>query len=144
MENARLFDAMREELEKIATADRSAWKRGVALYADDLLYNLREYADFREKYGEPATDLTELYSFRAELLNGAKDWYQYSYGGSALIYDADIAERLCTPSELKVTRNGERNPSKYETWLDVQARALIQAEHRLRLAYMRAIAKIEA
>jgi hypothetical protein len=52
---------------------------------------------------------------------------QYSYGGCSLIYDCDIAERLCSPSELKRTRDGERSPNAKEEWLDVQARALYQA-----------------
>nr|DAP26633.1 MAG TPA: hypothetical protein [Bacteriophage sp.] len=69
------------------------------------------------------------------MLNGAQDWEQYSWGGSALIYDYDIAERLCCPSELKKTRNGERRPNSREEWLDVQARALYQAASRVVNAY---------
>ena len=45
----------------------------------------------------------------------------------SLIYNEDIAERLCTPSELKKTRHGERRPNAREEWLDTQARALFQA-----------------
>lgn len=44
-----------------------------------------------------------------------------------LIYDGDIAERLCTPSEYKRKRGGDFQPNSRETWLDVQARALYQA-----------------
>ena len=54
-------------------------------------------------------------------------WKAYSCGCSSLVYCADIAERLCTPSELKKTNGGERNPNGHETWLDVQGRALFQA-----------------
>ena len=61
------------------------------------------------------------------MMNGAENWRRYSYGGSSLIYDKDIAERLCTPSELKRTRGGMRKPNSSETWLDVQTRALNQA-----------------
>ena len=61
------------------------------------------------------------------LLNGAESWRAYSYGGCSLIYDADIAERLCSPSEYAKTREGERAPNSRETWLDCQARALGQA-----------------
>ncbi|MAN61512.1 MAG: hypothetical protein CMI60_06135 [Parvibaculum sp.] len=89
---------------------RSAWQRGVKSYAVDLLDDVED---------RPLTKET--------LLNGADDWSAYSYGGSALIYDAHIAETLCTPSELKKTRNGERNPNASETWLDCQGRALHQA-----------------
>ena len=76
-------------------------------------------------------DLTESKKVRAALLNGAADWSQYSWGGCSLIYDGDIAERLCCPSELKKTRNGERRPNSREEWLDVQARALFQAANRV-------------
>lgn len=48
-----------------------------------------------------------------------------------MIYDSDIAERLCNPSELKKTRNGERRPNGREEWLDTQARALFQAANRV-------------
>ncbi|HZK45919.1 MAG TPA: hypothetical protein VFD34_06795, partial [Clostridia bacterium] len=65
------------------------------------------------------------------LLNGADNWNQYSYGGSALIYDGDIAERLCSPSEYKRSREGERRPNSREEWLDVQARALNQAANMI-------------
>ena len=50
-----------------------------------------------------------------------------AWGGCSLIYNGDIAERLCTPSELKKTRNGERRPNDREMWLDTQTRALRQA-----------------
>lgn len=69
------------------------------------------------------------------MLNGARDWSEYSYGGCSLIYDGDIAERLCTPGELKRTRHGERRPNSREGWLDVQARALSQACSRVIHAY---------
>ena len=38
---------------------------------------------------------------RAALLNGAVSWQEYSDGGCSLIYDGDIAARVCTPSEYK-------------------------------------------
>ena len=92
---------------------RSAWKRGVKSYALELV----ESAE---------VELTPE-NVKATLLNGAKDWREYSYGGCSSIYDYDIAERLCTPSELKKKKGGELQPNTRETWLDVQARALFQA-----------------
>lgn len=68
----------------------------------------------------------------ADLLNGASNWSQYSWGGCSLIYDRDIAERTCNPSELKKTRNCERKPNSRKEYLDVQARALFQAAQRIR------------
>ena len=91
---------------------KSAWRKGVELYAEELREHLAE---------------NNLTSTKENLLNGARDWREYSYGGCSLIYDADIAERLCSPSELKKVKGGERNPNANETWLDCQARALFQA-----------------
>lgn len=102
-----------ERLENMA--ERSAWGKGVLLYAMLIL--------------ESVDDDVEITRDNAEeiLLNGASSWEQYSWGGSALIYDGDIAKTLCTPSELKRTKDGERRPNSNEEWLDVQARALRQA-----------------
>ena len=97
---------------------RSAWAHGVKAYALELLDNLAELN--ADKLADPA-------AVRAALLNGAEDWQEYSRGGCSLIYDPDIAARVCTPSELKRTHNGERYPNSREIWLDVQARALSQA-----------------
>lgn len=95
---------------------RSAWERGVRMYALELI---EDWPNEREVYGSPMDE--------KDLLNGACDWQQYSEGGCALIYDADIAERLCSPSELRRARGGERAPNARESWLDCQARALYQA-----------------
>lgn len=107
---------------------RSAWDKGVSAYALELVKQLGEQISggyFDEM------DLSEPKKVRAALLNGAANWSQYSWGGSALIYNGDIAERLCSPSELKKTRNGERRPNSREEWLDTQARALFQAANRV-------------
>lgn len=66
------------------------------------------------------------------MLNGADDWEMYSWGGSALIYDSDIAARLCCPSELRRTDGGRKRPNASEEWLDTQARALAQAARIVR------------
>ena len=103
---------------------RSAWDNGVKVYALELLESLEE--GINGGYIDPA-DLGSPALLKKALLNGAADWSQYSAGGCSLIYDGDIAERLCTPSELKRKRGGELQPNGQETWLDVQARALYRA-----------------
>lgn len=90
---------------------RSAWNRGVMRYALELVNSIDVGEEITEK----------------RLLNGAKDWKEYSEGGCSLIDDELICSRLCTPSEIKKTHNGERRPNKQENWLDVQTRALYQA-----------------
>ena len=115
--------ALLEELSNEKPA-RSVWDRGVQAAAYDIVEELDGLDDLPVGYNE----------LTAALLNGASDWDAYSWGGCALIYDEQIAERYCTPSELKRTRNGERRPNGREEWLDVQARALRQACSRIRHA----------
>jgi hypothetical protein len=93
-------------------ARKSAWSKGVETYAQEL-------QEFLAENNLPAT--------KENLLNGASNWREYSYGGCSLVYDYEIAERLCTPSEIKRTDNGRLQPNRNETWLDCQARALFQA-----------------
>ncbi|MDD3138918.1 MAG: hypothetical protein PHX08_08105 [Lachnospiraceae bacterium] len=90
---------------------RSAWGRGKKEYALELIEEIETVQEVSKE----------------RLLNGADNWNQFSYGGCSLIYDFDIAERLCNPSELKKCKGGENRPNKSEEWLDVQARALNQA-----------------
>ena len=97
----------------------SKWAQGVNEYAEEL----------REELENNNLEATE-----ANMLNGASDWKEYSWGGSSLIYDCDIADRLATPSDIrKCTRKDGslRRPNSREEWLDVQARALYQASRRL-------------
>ena len=113
-----------------ATNPRSAWNRGVKVYALELLEELETAVNDGYVYED---DLCNRSMIEKALLNGARSWVEYSWGGSSLIYNLDIAKRLCTASELrKVTRNGEshfelKDPNPREQWLDTQARALYQA-----------------
>ena len=102
----------------------SKWQKGVNEYVEEL----------KEFLANEQLEATEQ-----NLLNGATSWGEYSYGGNSLIYDVDIAERLATPSEIKsrTRKDGSLNPmaNARETWLDVQARALKQASHRILIGY---------
>ena len=111
-------------------AGRSTWSRAVHTYARELVESLAE-----------SDDLSNETLLRKAILNGAGDWQQYSEGGCALVYDADIAERLCSPSELKRCKGGERQPNSRETWIECQTRALSQASALVRDAYRTATAK---
>lgn len=96
-------------------AERSAWRRGVRQYAMDLIEDLSDFQDITPE------------NCREVLLNGAASWREWAYGGNGLIYDTDIAKRLCTPSELSKKRGGELEPNSRESWLGVEARAVGQA-----------------
>ena len=104
------------------TKTRSAWSRGVKAYALDILANFEESRQWCEENGESVPELDECTA-----LNGAQDWSAWAYGGCGLVYDAYIAERLCTPSELKKLHGGARVPAGAATWLDIEARAARQA-----------------
>lgn len=116
-ENGSVFDKMRQAIE--SQPARSAWGRGVKTYALEMIDNLEEY-----NRGEVPSSTNEMMDW---LLNGARDWKQASEGGSWLITNEEIAQRLCSPAELKKVAGGRRQPNKRETWIDVQARALFQA-----------------
>ena len=100
-----------------ASKARSAWAKGVKWYALNLV---------EESYKQD-TDIVKVNM--SIYLDGAETWKEYSYGAHscALVYDYDIAKRLCTPSELKKTDFSRKQPNGSVTWLDVQARALKQA-----------------
>nr|DAI52516.1 MAG TPA: hypothetical protein [Caudoviricetes sp.] len=121
-----------KEIEKALNerfSHRSAWDRGVNDYALSL------YEDFLERNLE----VLNVKEFETICLNGAESWEQFSCGGCSLIYNGDIAAALCTPSELKRTKNGLYDPNKHENWCDVQARALKQAFKRLSTVYFEEI-----
>ncbi|MBR6448296.1 MAG: hypothetical protein IKS74_07510 [Methanomicrobium sp.] len=109
---------------------RSAWDKGVKKYAIGIIKDFDYESD---NGGIIPNNFGEKY-----LLNGARDWKQYSWGGSSYAYDGDIAKMLCSPSELKKVRykeGGFRKPNRDEEWLDVQARALSQASRLILYSY---------
>ena len=121
---------------------RSAWGKGVKKYAMELMDDVKEW-----KGG--SFELTTT-NYKKIILNGAKDWKEYSWGGSSAAYilefgcgvreafNEDIAKRLSTKSELVQTRNGMLRPNAREEWLDTQARALFQADGMIRSAIISA------
>lgn len=113
-----LVKEIKQKLEE--RKDRSAWDKGITLYAFDLL----------EIFNDDE-DLARSPQLEKVILNGADSWGQYSWGGCSLIYNEDIAKRLCSPSEFKKSKNGQYRPNKYEEWLDLQARVLRYAYNRI-------------
>lgn len=104
-----------------AKCGKSKWENGVHFLALTIV------GDYEANEPGTACELGELES---TLLNGAANWSQYCYDGNLLIYDQDIAELLCSPSELRrcTAKNGAlKDPNRREIWMDVQARAAKQA-----------------
>lgn len=98
---------------------RGAWNNGVKVYALYLLEGVI-LEDDNLVYTVPG--------LKDRLLNGAENWQQYAAGGGGFVYE--IASTLCTPAQLKrytYKEGGLKDPNKYETWIDVEARALYQA-----------------
>lgn len=138
---AKNIQAIREAIE--VRKERSAWGKGVQAYALDILASFDAWRDICEEwrtiYGADSCEDCPTLDERTAL-NGAKDWNEWAYGGSGLIYNEDIAERLCTKSELKRTHGGRRLPNEREHWLDVEARAARQAWRMI----AEAVRKLEA
>lgn len=121
------INEIKKELE--SKQGRSAWDKGVTLYALELIEKL----DLDIFHGYVNVDDLESESLLERvMLSGASNWSEYSWSGRAQIYNSRIAKRLCAPYELKKTRNGERKPNAREDWLDVQTRALSQATARIK------------
>ena len=103
---------------------RSKWGKGVTNYSIMILEKIQDDHD-------QINDNITFKDLELLLLNGAKNWDRYSWGGNALINNEDIARMLSTPSELKKYNNGEKRPNRKEEWLDTQARALTQAFYKI-------------
>ncbi|WP_373436498.1 hypothetical protein [Metamycoplasma equirhinis] len=122
-----LVEFLKSEINNLKMQKQSKWNLGVFEYALELAENL-EYELIYIKQNKLSEQIILNENF---LLNGAKNWKEFSNGGSSLIYNEDIANRLATKSDKAKYYNKKNNywkePSATETWLDVQARALFQA-----------------
>lgn len=133
---AEVLAEVRESITASREGNRSAWGRGVTAYALELLDSIEEAL----RGGWISLDDLESRNGRQRaMLNGASSWDEFSWGGCSLIYNGDIAERLCTPSELRKTDGGRLRPNSREEWLDTQARALFQASNRVSTALRSAL-----
>ena len=99
---------------------RSQWKRAIRLYEKELYESI---------FGKIEKELIRAFAFgdydsikdriKKLLLNGAKDWTEYSFRGCSLCYNGEIEERLLPPSQ-----RGKRSG---EALLKLQAEALKEA-----------------
>ena len=106
--------------------NRSAYKRGIKKYTDELLDNLEEMARIYKRLPKDENELERW------LLKGAMNWENYSYRGYSLKFNRQIAERLCTPSEFKRKDGGRIAPSRHDNWFNEQAKALNYACLRIK------------
>lgn len=118
-------DARYEALVKAVgkSTKRGTFGKGVVEYALEIADEVHE-RDIQE--GKDSFTL-DSEGFENECLNCASDWMEYSYGGCALVSNHGIALRLASPSELRRTKEGGREPSGTKTWLDLQGSALVKA-----------------
>lgn len=101
---------------------RSAWNKGIKIYAVMLLGNLKEN-------GYKGRDITSPAILRKSLLNGAADWETFSRGGCALVYCGDIVKTLFTPARYAEYINNRNNDNFTTDYIfDCQRLALQQAE----------------
>lgn len=101
----------KDMLLKVITAcpAKSAWSRGVKQTAIRMI------------------EAVDNVSSAKDVLNGSRSPEDWVMAGHGLIYDEDIAALLCTPSELRLTKGGQRQPNSCESWLDVYSRTAYQA-----------------
>lgn len=116
MKNKALYEAI-ENYKPI-----SAWKKGLKVFALKIVESAEKYIT--------------IDNIKDVILNGAESYHEASMGGNFLIYNEDIAKRFCSQSELKRTKNGEKEPNARESWLDLQARAAFQVELLIKKAIL--------
>lgn len=101
--NLKNIAIVANEVNNIKT--RSAWAKGVKVYAKMHLENFAYFCSYDEDV-----------EFNEEtILNGAYSWQHWSESGLGLCDNQQIAETLCTPTELKLTKNGMKEPNKKES-----------------------------
>ena len=110
----------------------SAWGKGVRRYSHELFGNLFYWTT----QGHYLNGVEEAHE---KAMQGASTWEEYSRSGLSLESGEEIAERLCTPVELRKCKGGARRPNLREDWMDVQARALFQAWEMLKEALLKTI-----
>ena len=124
----KYYDEIRRDI--LNRRSRSEWAKGVKEYALELLEEAYFTVDMVGKNVESVDDL------RSAVLHGLEDFKAYSYSGRSLVYSCQIAERLCTSRQIAKYECGLYKYNFKEEWLDVQARALVQAFELLKRSWI--------
>lgn len=104
------------------------WKKHTSTKLDKAV--LDDAIELLDNLKETSYQINSLKDVRKALLNGARDWDQYSYGGCALIYDGDIAEHYLSEDkqqDFKFKRGPEKGCWNGIKLLDFQATCLREA-----------------
>ena len=95
---------------------KTAKRRGIFHYAADLLEAQAERI------------CSDHYPVEKDFLNGADNWYAYTWGGSGLTYDEDICRMFFSPSQQKAKKYGALPPYRGGNWLDFEAQMAMKAK----------------
>lgn len=104
------------------------WKQHTSTKLDKAI--LDDAIDLLDNLKETSYQINTMKDVRKSLLNGARDWNQYSYGGCALIYDGDIADHYLSEdkkNDFKFKRGPEKGCLNGIKLLDFQATCLREA-----------------
>jgi hypothetical protein len=95
---------------------KTAKRRGIYHYASDLLEAQAE---------RTCSDHNPV---EKDLLNGAANWYAYTWGGCGLTNDEDICRLFFSPSQQKAKKYGALPPHRGGNWLDFEAQMAMKAK----------------
>lgn len=97
---------------------QTQWTKAKETLKEMILSDIAEYKG----------DIKDYETLKKAALNGADDFKQASYDGNYLIYNYELAQLFCTPKQLEKLENRKQFPQGIngQSWLDIQARALIQ------------------
>lgn len=130
----KINEVIKDEIYNINNIVSTQWEKAKLLYAEDFIEDLINNFEYNFDYNKNFNKDYEKEITEELLLNGAKDWREYSYGGNSLIYNIDIMNRLINPETFLddiQTINSKYNKLLYKnrdiTILDLQALCLEEA-----------------
>ncbi len=119
--------ALKELRNERVNARCSKQEKGIFQTAEEILLETSD-----RKGGMKAKATNQETAF----LGGAPNWQRYAEGACSQCFsDVAIAERYCTPSQLRRNRHGELPPRKGFSWMDVEAAACYAAWRKICIAY---------
>lgn len=95
------------------------WTKAKETLKEMILSDIAEYKE----------EIKDYETLKKAALNGADSFKHASYSGCYLVYDYELAKLFCTQKQFEKLDNRKQFPQGIggQSWLDIQARALIQA-----------------